>query len=202
MWYWLAPPSIYAQTIEELVNHRMDEHCVIILSIASRASHATYSTTKSFAQMSHGYDRDRMPKKETTSSDCRGVGLSGYVAAIVCNRFHVDRPSSSLSSGQPCLNRPFSLSGTGFDASSVLCMHSSGEMKREIKLENSTLLINPRTIFESLISRASELYLLFWCSSLLFSPRLEIHTRSARLLFAARARFNCWHSIFLWWICH
>lgn len=127
--------------MENSLNWEMVRHCVIILSIASRASHATYSTTRSFAQKSHGYDRDRMPKKETTSSDCRGVGLSGYVAAIVCNRFHVDRPSSSLSSGQPCLNRPFSLSGTGFAASSVFCIHSSEELKRETTLENSSPLI-------------------------------------------------------------
>lgn len=36
------------------------------------------------------------------SSVCTLVGLSGYVAAIVCNRPHVERPSSSLSNGQSC----------------------------------------------------------------------------------------------------
>lgn len=117
--------------------HTTISYCIIIFynEFYIYVDCGTYSTTRSLAQISHGYDRDRMPKKDTMSSDCFDVGLSGYVAAIVCNRFHVDRPNSSLSSGQPCLNRPFSFSGNGFAVSSVLCAHN--EFKQKTKKQNT-----------------------------------------------------------------
>lgn len=55
-------------------------------------------------------------------------------------------------------------------------------------------------IFSMSTSGPCDIYLLFGRSSLLFCPCLEIHARSARLLFTIWIGFNCWHFIFHWWI--